>query len=188
VASIADQAEAQFTRYYDTFMPVLKNVLRQFDIQAAVAVGSGGGAGGYAAMGARSLTEIRLLRGKALECISLIGVAVGKAKFGADALDVMDMMVKAQAAPMDDDDPQRTYLLQAWARICKCLGSDFVPYLDLVMPSLMAAASQVCETIVPGAGDESDNNDDEDSDTETIQVRTCLPPARLPACSVILLL
>ena len=33
--------------------------------------------------------EFRMLRGKAMECISLIGVAVGKEKFAADAKEVL---------------------------------------------------------------------------------------------------
>ena len=36
--------------------------------------------------------EFRMLRGKAMECISLIGVAVGKEKFAADAKEVMDCL------------------------------------------------------------------------------------------------
>ena len=35
--------------------------------------------------------DYRMLRGKAMECISLIGVAVGKEKFAADAKEVMGL-------------------------------------------------------------------------------------------------
>ena len=40
----------------------------------------------------------------------------------------------------EPDDPQSSYLLAAWARICKILGSDFAPYLDIVMPPLLRSA------------------------------------------------
>mgnify|MGYP001278143542 CR=1 FL=1 len=63
VASVADVAEQDFVPFYDAFIPGLKELLRN----------SGG-------------KEYRMLRGKAMECISLIGVAVGKDKFGPDAL------------------------------------------------------------------------------------------------------
>ena len=40
----------------------------------------------------------RMLRGKAMECISLIGVAVGVNKFGADAKEVMETLIRTQVA------------------------------------------------------------------------------------------
>lgn len=38
---------------------------------------------------------------------------------------------------------------QAGARICKTLGSDFLPYLQLVMPPLLAAAKVGVRTLLP---------------------------------------
>ena len=48
------------------------------------------------------------MRGKTIECISLIGLAVGPEKFTADASEVMEMLLKTQTgdAEMSDDDPQ----------------------------------------------------------------------------------
>ena len=51
IATVADSAEAAFSRYYDTLMPLLFNVLR--DVQDK---------------------EYRLLRAKAMECATLIGM------------------------------------------------------------------------------------------------------------------
>lgn len=52
--------------------------------------------------------EHRLLRGKTIECISLIGLAVGKDKFMQDCNDVMQLLLKTQTDQDDlaDDDPQ----------------------------------------------------------------------------------
>ncbi len=53
--------------------------------------------------------ELRLLRGKTIECISLIGLAVGAEKFLPDASEVMEMLLKTQKGEneeMSDDDPQ----------------------------------------------------------------------------------
>ncbi len=58
-------------------------------------------------------TELRLLRGKTIECISLIGLAVGAEKFLPDASEVMEMLLKTQKGEneeMQDDDPQVTKL------------------------------------------------------------------------------
>jgi hypothetical protein len=40
----------------------------------------------------------------------------------------------------DPDDPQASYLSAAWARLCKVMGADFVPYLPTVMPALLKSA------------------------------------------------
>lgn len=57
IASVADTAEEKFVPYYDLFMPSLKHI-----VENAVQ------------------KELRLLRGKTIECISLIGLAVWKEK------------------------------------------------------------------------------------------------------------
>ena len=61
IAAVADTAEDQFLAYYDRFMPCLKYIMQN-----------------------ANTTEFRLLRGKTIECISLIGLAVGKEKFMGD--------------------------------------------------------------------------------------------------------
>lgn len=48
-----------------------------------------------------------------------------------DAQGVMQYMQQVQAAGLDSDDPLSSYMLQAGARICKTLGQDFLPYLQV---------------------------------------------------------
>ena len=43
-------------------------------------------------------------------------------QFMRDASEVMDMLLKTQTGDLQDDDPQTSYLISAWARICKILG------------------------------------------------------------------
>jgi hypothetical protein len=45
-------------------------------------------------------------------------------QFMRDASEVMDMLLKAQTGDLQDDDPQTSYLISAWARICKILGQS----------------------------------------------------------------
>lgn len=60
----------------------------------------------------------RLLRAKALECVSLVGMAVGRERFRGDAGAVMAFMQQLATAPMDADDPTQSYMLQ----VCKGWG------------------------------------------------------------------
>ena len=118
IATIADSAETAFGKYYDTLMPLLFSVLKE-----------------------EQSKEYRLLRAKAMECATLIALAVGKAKMGQDALDLVQLLGSIQEKITDADDPQSQYLLHCWGRMCRVLGRDFVPYLAGVMPPLMELAS-----------------------------------------------
>ncbi|KAG2431232.1 hypothetical protein HXX76_009760 [Chlamydomonas incerta] len=117
LASVADSSQDLFLKYYDTVMPLLLHILTSANAK-----------------------EHRLMRAKALECISLVGMAVGRDRFRDHARQVLAYMQQVQAAGVDPDDPLASYMLQAGARLCKCLGPEFIEYLPLVMPSLLASA------------------------------------------------
>ncbi|KAL6250246.1 importin subunit beta-3 [Rhinocladiella similis] len=118
IATIADSAESAFVRYYDTLMPLLFRVLQT-----------------------EQSKEYRLLRAKAMECATLIALAVGKDKMGQDAITLVQTLGNIQQSITDEDDPQSQYLLHCWGRMCRVLGRDFVPYLPGVMPPLLELAS-----------------------------------------------
>ena len=118
IATIADSAETAFGKYYGTLMPMLFNVLQE-----------------------EQSKELRLLRAKAMECATLIALAVGKERMGQDATTLVQILGTIQTNITDADDPQSQYLLHCWGRMCRVLGKDFVPYLTGVMPPLMQLAS-----------------------------------------------
>ncbi|ORY12755.1 importin subunit beta-3 [Clohesyomyces aquaticus] len=117
IATVADSAEAAFSKYYDTLMPLLFNVLRE-----------------------EQSKEFRLLRAKAMECATLIALAVGKERMGQDAIALVSLLGHIQNSIQDADDPQGSYLLHCWGRMCRVLGQDFVPYLAGVIPPLTELA------------------------------------------------
>ncbi|KAH7327822.1 armadillo-type protein [Stachybotrys elegans] len=118
IATIADAAEAAFAKYYDTLMPLLVNVLQT-----------------------QSEKEYRLLRAKAMECATLIALAVGKERLGQDAMTLVNLLANIQANITDSDDPQAQYLMHCWGRMCRVLGADFLPFLNNVMPPLLELGS-----------------------------------------------
>lgn len=117
IATVADSAEAAFSKYYATLMPLLFNVLNE-----------------------EQSKEYRLLRAKAMECATLIALAVGKERMGADALALVELLGRIQNSVSDADDPQSSYLLHCWGRMCRVLGKEFVPFLDGVIPPLTELA------------------------------------------------
>lgn len=70
IASVADTSEEKFLVYYDRFMPCLKYIIQN-----------------------ATTPELRLLRGKTIECVSLIGLAVGAETFTQDASQVRSSFV-----------------------------------------------------------------------------------------------
>ena len=118
IATIADSAETAFVKYYDALMPQLLQLLR-----------------------AQQDKDFRLLRAKAMECATLIALAVGKEKMGQQAVELVQTLAAIQEGITETDDPQGQYLLHCWGRMCRVLGSDFLPYLNGVMPPLLNLAS-----------------------------------------------
>ncbi|MBA0777900.1 hypothetical protein Gotri_005850 [Gossypium trilobum] len=141
LASVADSSQEHFQKYYDAVMPYLKAIL----------------------VNATDKSN-RMLRAKSLECISLVGMAVGKEKFRDDAKQVMEVLMSLQGSQMETDDPTTSYMLQAWARLCKCLGQDFLPYMSVVMPPLLQSAQLKPDVTITSA---DSDNDIEDSDDES---------------------
>ncbi len=72
LASVADCAQTAFVKYYDSVMPLLRHILSVAEQSHA------------------------LMRAKALECISLVGMAVGRDRFRSDAQQVMQYMQALQ--------------------------------------------------------------------------------------------
>ena len=85
--------------------------------------------------------EYRLLRAKAMECATLIALAVGRERLGSDAAMLVDLLGAIQQGITDADDPQAQYLMHCWGRMCRVMGREFLPCLPTVMPPLLELAS-----------------------------------------------
>lgn len=68
-------------------------------------------------------------------------LAVGKDRMGQDAVNMVQLLGNIQQNITETDDPQSSYLLHCWGRMCRVLGQDFLPYLPGVIPPLMELAS-----------------------------------------------
>lgn len=130
IATVADTAEKHFIQYYDKFIPRLMYMIE-------------------GAHKADNAVELRVLRGKTIQCVSLIGWAVGRENFMDDAAKMMDLLLAAQTGEeMDDDDPQVKYIISSGPRICKIIGARFEPYLHLFMGPVLKTIYQ-CYEIAP---------------------------------------
>lgn len=169
IASVADTCEKEFVAYYDRLMPSLKYIIQTANSE-----------------------ELRMLRGKTIECVSLIGLAVGQEKFMGDANEVMNMLLQNQIeGGLPDDDPQTTYLITAWARICKILGKQFEQYLPLVMGPVMRTAQMKPEVALLDNDEVQDIEDDVDwsfinlGEQQNFAIRTAGMEDKASACEML---
>ncbi|KAL8142865.1 hypothetical protein V2J09_015897 [Rumex salicifolius] len=169
LASVADSSQELFQKYYDAVMPYLKTIL----------------------INATDKSN-RMLRAKSMECISLVGMAVGKEKFRDDAKQVMEVLMSLQGSQLEADDPTTSYMLQAWARLCKCLGQDFLPYMNVVMPPLLQSAQLKPDVTITSAGSDADIDDSDDESIETITlgdkrigIKTSVLEEKATACNML---
>ena len=148
VAAIALAIGELFRPYYPEFMPRLMQVL-SLPLQQ---------------LGAK-------MRGKTLECISLVGVAVGPDIFREDAKQTMALIVSQMQAAQGGaeaavDEEHMNYLHQACGRICRALKNEFVPYLPALLPGLFRSVAATPDMKL--ADDDAD--DAEFDGMETVQV------------------
>ncbi|KYQ92404.1 importin subunit beta-3 [Tieghemostelium lacteum] len=116
-STIIDAIGADFKPFYGEIMPFLIRILQN-----------------------ENSRESRNFRGRAIETISLVGLAVGKETFYNDCVNVMKYL--AEQPPFQPDDPQIDFSLRAHTRFCQCFGKDFAPYLNYAMKPLLEAVTQ----------------------------------------------
>ncbi|ORZ24178.1 armadillo-type protein, partial [Absidia repens] len=135
IATVADCAEDKFIKYHTVIMPILLDILHQATDK-----------------------QYRLLRCRTIECASLIGLAIGKEAYAPYTENFIQILAQTQQTATDPDDVQTTYLLAAWARMCKMMGQDFLPYLPNIMPPLLQSAQLTPEfTFVDPEDDDVDS-------------------------------
>lgn len=128
IAVIAGVISKDFSQYYDAIMPMLKQLVLT-----------------------KTGDKENRLRGKAFECMSLLGLAVGKEKFRSDAMEALQAMITTQAQA---DDLQKEYITEASERICKCLGKDFGTFLPHLLPGIYQSLNLSAEECAVGADDD----------------------------------
>lgn len=122
VAAAAESAREYYRPYFEKSVPII-----------------------YEIMKTHTQPEYKQLRGQCIECITLMGFSVGKEIFKRFASDIIELLVQIQKndVAMDSLDPQRCYILSGWQRICLILEDEFVPYLQLVLPSLFKVIENI---------------------------------------------
>ena len=123
LAASAEASKEGFTPYFTQLMPILFKV---FDTHTT--------------------KEYKQLKGQTIEAITLIANAVKKEVF-APCLDAtISMLVQIQEGSFETIDPQKSYVLSGWQRLCLVCPDMLGPYLNRVVPSLFKLVKVVFDT------------------------------------------
>lgn len=141
VSALASILEGEFDRFYKVFAPAVMKLAS--DAKASA---------GADAFGTRRM------QAKAIECVGVMGSAVGRERFLAQCEPFMKFLLRTQRG-LEADDPRQGAILQTCARVCQCMGAAFRPYLRMVIPPLLkAAANNQCASM-QDVDDEFDQRD-----------------------------
>jgi len=132
IAEIAENAEAEFKKFYGTFVTPLIGILRN-----------------------ATNADYLDLRLEALRCLSYIGVAVGPEMFGKEAVTAMEISIPI----IKTDGVEVMRILNSWRRIFRTMQDDAAKFLPAVAEVVFALASQEVK-LKAGEWDSDDENVD----------------------------
>ncbi|XP_059307198.1 uncharacterized protein LOC132058844 [Lycium ferocissimum] len=166
LASLAISSQEDSAYIYDSIMPYLKIIL----------------------LTATKDTSPMLLA-KSLECLTMITMAVGNLAILDYVEKVITALISLQETDMEVEDPMRCLLLQAWGRLCKCLGVGFIPYLSIAMPIVLKSATLKNYMSVSNNSDTDDSDDESMIDVTTgnkkMGIRSALLEEKALACHML---
>lgn len=99
LAALAEAAKQKFIPYFDQCVQFLCQYMAGFNEP-----------------------QYKQFKGQLIEAVTIIGCSVGLDKFRPYTPTVIRAMLEIQVKQLDSKDPQRTYLLSAWQRICLLMG------------------------------------------------------------------
>ncbi|CAM9413811.1 unnamed protein product [Ascophyllum nodosum] len=155
VACVAKTAEAEFGKYYDSFIPGIKAIV------AAAAPKAG------------NEPENDLLLGQAMQCAGMIGEAVGRTRFRTDGLEMMSTLMGRLSKGGDHSSFLSDHVAPACGNLSGALGEDLAMFLPVVLPPLIAALEAEVKFSIEAADPDEDGQDcitDEDTGTQTAVV------------------
>jgi hypothetical protein len=80
--------------------------------------------------------EYKQLKGQAIETLTIIASSVGADMFRPAANQLIQLMINLQSSQFEQTDPQKSYILAGWQRLCLVYGRELGAYLENILPGL----------------------------------------------------
>lgn len=159
LGSVAKCANDEFIPYYAHTIPVLKSALENIS------------------------PELYGLKARLIDCVSIIGLSVGREVFVPDAIWLVPLLANT---PLLSTDPNIQHLQVAWLRLSQVLGEELSPFLEKIVPFVLESASKSLFE-----DDEDEDEDDDETEVDRAQaaaehlVRTAAVDDRLLALEIL---
>eukprot|EP00923_Selenidium_pygospionis_P007415 GHVN01012702.1.p1 GENE.GHVN01012702.1~~GHVN01012702.1.p1 ORF type:complete len:1220 (+),score=250.88 GHVN01012702.1:149-3808(+) len=118
VAVVAGVMEEQFLQHYDVVVPLMKELTDKCVSK-----------------------EERNCRGRAIECLSIIGLSVGYEAFADDGNHVIQAILSLRKAGFEADNTVKEYAHEALRRLCRTFKTNFLVYVPVLLPQISASVS-----------------------------------------------
>lgn len=84
------------------------------------------------------------LKGNAIECATIIAKVYGEETFAPYTQQLIEEMIKIQDYSLSQTgaDPQKSYIIAGWQRLCLTIGNKLVPYVGKIIPNLLKLAAE----------------------------------------------
>ncbi len=90
--------------------------------------------------------EYKQLRGQAIETMTIIASSVGPLLFRPALDKLINIMIQIQESKFEQVDPQKSYILAGWQRLCLIYGQELAGSLGRILPSLFELVRNVINT------------------------------------------
>lgn len=115
IAATAEAAKLAFVPYFNELMPLLFSVFNTHNGK-----------------------QYRQLKGQTIEAITLIASAVKESVFQPYLEQTINVLLQIQEGHFEAQDPQKSYVLSGWQRLCLVCPQLLSPYLPRILPSLFS--------------------------------------------------
>lgn len=122
LSAIVESCREAFSEYYSSILPYLLNLVSTY-----------------------KAAEYAHLRGRCIECITIMTEAVGKEVSQTSSKDVISLLRSLQDEEMHSNGTLKSYIMSGWQRICVTLKEDFVHFMPDVVPGLLRMAGTHAE-------------------------------------------
>lgn len=95
------------------------------------------------------------LKGQAIETLTIIASSVGADMFRPAAKQLIELMIALQSSQLEQTDPQKSYILAGWQRLCLVYGRELGVYLDNILPSLFVLVENVIKEEINQINDDA---------------------------------
>lgn len=110
--------------------------------------------------------EYKQLKGQTIETLTIIASSVGSELFKPAAGQLIELMITLQSSQFEQTDPQKTYILAGWQRLCLIYGKELGEYLPRILPGLFVLVENVIKEEITLL---NDNAKEEEEAEETAQ-------------------